>query len=153
VTPDFFALPRPSRPTETFTVTGDGRSMTLTLRAMDLLDMHRMLTLRDRMVERYVPFEFRRQAPEEGALPPVDFPPVGGEAISLSEETCEACATLVVMQPEVEFGFEQLVACAAACPALFEQVVHRAAALNRKDAGKAPTASTEPSSASPSNAD
>jgi hypothetical protein len=149
VTPDFFALPRPPRPTETFTVTAGDRSLTLTLRAMDLLDMHRMVTLRDRMVERYVPFEFRRQAPEDGATAPIDFPPVGGEPITLSEETCEACATLVVMQPEVDFWFEQLVACAATCPALFELVVIRAAALNRKAAGKAQGASTEPSSASP----
>ena len=137
VTPDFFALPRPPRPAETFTLTADGRSITLTMRAMDLLDMHRMVTLRERMVERYVPFEYRRQAPEEGAPAPVDFPPVGGEPIVLSEETCEACATLVVMQPEVEFGFEQLVACTITCPALFELIVRRASALNRAKLGKA----------------
>ena len=150
MTPDFFALPRPPRLTETFTLTAEGRSITLTLRAMDLLDMHRMVTLRDRMVERYVPFEFRRHAPEDGSPPPVDFPPVGGEAVTLSEETCEACATLVVMQPEVEFGFEQLVALVATCPALFELVVRRAAALNRNTSGKAEGVSTTNSSVSPS---
>ncbi|MHB8637820.1 MAG: hypothetical protein ACYC96_15250 [Fimbriimonadaceae bacterium] len=146
--PDFFALPRPARLTETFTLTADGRSVTVTLRAMDLLDMHRMVTLRDRMVERYVPFEFRRSAPEEDSSPPVDFPPVGGEPITLSEETCEACATLVVMQPEVTFGFDQLVACLVTCPNLFEQLSRRAAALNRASAGKAERASMASSSAS-----
>jgi hypothetical protein len=150
VTPDCFALPRPPRTSETFTLTAAGRSITLTLRAMDLLDMHRMVTLRDRMVERYVPIEYRRQTPEDGAPAPVDFPPVGGEPILLSEETCEACATLVVMQPEVEFGFEQLVACTATCPALFEQLVRRAATLNRQSPGKVEGASTASSSASPS---
>lgn|GEM_PF-2255074 len=152
MTPDFFALPRPPRPVETFTVSAGARSLTLTLRAMDMLDVHRMITLRDRMVERYVPFAFRRRPLEEGAPEPVDFPPVGGEAVTLSEESCEACATLVVMQPEVEFGFEQLVACLAACPALFEAVAAKASALNRREAGKAAGASTTESSPSPSSA-
>ena len=149
MTPDFFALPRPLRTTETLTLTAGGRSIKLKLRAMDLLDMHRMVTLRERMVERYVPFEYRRYAPEDGAPAPVDFPPVGGEAITLSEETCEACATLVVMQSEVEFSFEQLVACAATCPDLFELIVRRAAAVNRISSGKVEGASTTSSSASP----
>lgn len=146
--PDFFALPRPPRPTETMTLAGDGQSLTLTLRSMDLLDMHRMVTLRDRMVERYVPFAYRRQVPDQ-APPPVDFPPVGGEPVVLSEETCEACATLAVMQPDDQYGFDQLVALAATCPHLFEELSGRAAALNRQPTGKAP-ASTDGSSGSPS---
>lgn len=149
MTPDFFALPRPTRATETLTVTGDGRTLVITLRAMDLLDMHRMLTLRDRMVERYVPFEFRRRPPEPDAPDPVDFPPVGGEPVTLSEETCEACATLVAMQPQPTVTFEQLVACAATCPHLFEELVRRASSLNRSDAGKANGPGTTPSSTEP----
>lgn len=111
------------------------------LTQMDLLDTHRMLSLRDRMIAKYVPI---RERSSEFDGEPVDFPPVGGQPVTLNEETCEACATLAVMQST--FSFEALVALALTAPVLFEALMAAAGRLNR---GKDQTASTCASQDSP----
>lgn len=113
---DPFRWPRPPAPSKAITLRAFGAELEVRLTQLSLIDSHRMAALRDSMIARYI---------EAGH----DFPPVGGLPVALNEETCEACATLAVMQTEL--SFEQLVALAATAPDQFIALAHTAAELNQ----------------------
>lgn len=141
---DPFSLIIPERITEKFTLkdpTVAGETELL-LQPIDAVDLHRLETLTDEIMLKYL-------GNEQAGIEPYPFPWIGGEVRWNRGLVKTACSIYVMQAGEPVYTIEELIVIAHTMPAGWEQLVTFSTRLNNKGPlGKVARVSVEKSRAS-----
>lgn len=139
-------LPRPTRQVVHRQVSQGENVSDFWFRALDTTEQFQALTLTKEKVKLYIDGDDRK--------PPIDFPPVGGEAVTgLSEDLLQTVAAIWMMQsdvddaglpvPDAPYTFEELVAMSLTLPAMWQEVMQLSSDVTRENSANLKNASRE----------